>query len=90
MIASRGKKGSTVPAQGATALNVASGVDLADLWNEAVAALSNLGYRESDAISAIRMASNSATEAGESVSLEALIKSSLQLMSRGLSSKGSN
>jgi holliday junction DNA helicase RuvA len=76
-------KNSTIPAQGASALNAPSGVDIADLWNEAVTALANLGYRESDAITAIRMASAKVTEAGEAVTLERLIKSTLQLMSRG-------
>lgn len=79
------KAAADIPPQGASAMSAASGVDIADLWNEAVAALANLGYREADAIAAIRMASNRATEAGEDVSLEKLIKSSLQLMSRGAS-----
>lgn len=82
----RGKKAaSDIPPQGATSINASNGLDIADLWNEAVAALANLGYRESDAITAIRAASNKATEAGDAVTLEGLIKSSLQLMSRGLS-----
>lgn len=82
----RGKKAAAgdIPPQGASAMSAVSGVDIADLWNEAVAALANLGYREADAITAIRMASNRATEAGEDVSLEKLIKASLQLMSRGM------
>ena len=80
----RGKKAGDIPAQGASAFDTPHGVDLTDLWNEAVVALANLGYREADAIAAIRIASNKTTEAGGSLSLEGLIKSSLQLMSRGM------
>ncbi|MBI3544966.1 MAG: hypothetical protein HY075_16965, partial [Deltaproteobacteria bacterium] len=54
------------------------------LWNEALAALVNLGYREGDAIAAIKQASAKVTESGVSPSLEKLIMSSLQLMSRGI------
>lgn len=76
-----------VPAQGASASpNLSQGYseDIAELWNEALAALVNLGYREGDAIAAIKMASAKAQAAGAAVSLEKLIMSSLQLMSRGL------
>lgn len=75
---------SAVPAQG-TSVNPGLGaVDIADLWNEALAALVNLGYREGDAILAIKQASSKTADAGGPVSLEKLIMSSLQLMSRGL------
>ena len=60
------------------------GLDIADLWNEALAALVNLGYREGDAISAIKSASAKAAEAGTPASLEKLIMQSLQLLSRGV------
>lgn len=73
------------PPQGASAsAALASGLDVADLWNEALAALVNLGYREADAIAAIKMASGKAADQGAALSLEKLIMSSLQLMSRGL------
>jgi Holliday junction DNA helicase RuvA len=75
------------PPQGASASPLRSGgVDLADLWNEALAGLSNLGYRDADAISAIKVASTKISEAGETPSLEGLIRASLQLLSRGLMS----
>lgn len=77
------------PAAGATAASkplptTQSNLDIADIWNEALNALANLGYREADAIAAIRSASSKTTEAGEPVTLEKLVRSSLQLMSRGL------
>jgi Holliday junction DNA helicase RuvA len=79
-------KSAAIPPQGASASSVAgmAGLDIADLWNEALAALMNLGYRDSEAISAIKLASAKSTESGEAPSLEKLIKSSLQLMSRGI------
>lgn len=77
------KKGVEVPAQGA----VANSLDVTDLWNEALAALVSLGYRDADAISAIRMVSSKAEKQGDPLpTLEKLIMSSLQLMSRGVSS----
>jgi len=76
---------SKIPAQGASA-SPGYSLDIADLWNEAVAALSNLGYREGDAIVAIKAASTRMSEAGDAPSLEKLIRSSLQLLSRGMMS----
>ena len=81
------KRASAVPAQGASASaksGTPTGLELADLWNEALAALTNLGYSDGDAIAAIKIASNKMAEAGEGASLEKLIMTSLQLMSRGL------
>lgn len=79
------EKKKKVPAQGASA-SAGYSMDVADLWNEAVAALSSLGYREGDAIVAIKAASTRISEAGESPSLEKLIRSSLQMLSRGMMS----
>ncbi|MBI3557737.1 MAG: Holliday junction branch migration protein RuvA [Deltaproteobacteria bacterium] len=84
---SKKKRAAGVPAQGASASakpGQPTGLELADLWNEALAALANLGYRDTDAIAAIKIASGKMAEAGEVTSLEKLIMTSLQLMSRGL------
>ncbi len=79
------KRAGSVPAQGASAsAALPNGLELTDLWNEALAALANLGYREGDAIAAIKIASGKMAEAGQTASLEKLIMSSLQLMSRGI------
>lgn len=77
------RAGTSIPPQGASA-SPTLGVDIADLWNDALAALVNLGYSEGDAFAAIKMASNKAAEIGNAVTLEKLIMASLQLLSRGL------
>lgn len=82
MKAIKPKRGAAIPSQGASVSPDPSGLEIADLWNEALAALTNLGYRDIDAIAAIKLASAKVT--GQPASLEKLIMSSLQLMSRGI------
>lgn len=77
------KSNAGIPRQGASA-SPGYSIDIADLWNDALAALVNLGYREGDALAAIKMASTKVQESGASPTLEKLIMSSLQLMSKGL------
>jgi Holliday junction DNA helicase RuvA len=65
-----------IPAQGASAK---SAPDVADAWNEAVAALVQLGYREAEAVAAVRTtSSNGASSLGD------LVKGSLRLLARGV------
>ncbi|MEW6056844.1 MAG: Holliday junction branch migration protein RuvA [Bdellovibrionota bacterium] len=75
---------SIIPPQGASASASAQSLDVTDLWNEALAALVNLGYRDAEAIAAIKVASNRASESGLVLSLEQLIRGSLQLMTKGI------
>ena len=83
---SSAKTSANIPAQGASAKDISglSGLDVADLWNEALAALLNLGYRDAEAIAAIKIASAKLAEAGTNASIEKLVMSSLQLLSRGI------
>lgn len=75
-----------VPPQGASVASepISDSVEVADIWSEALAALVNLGYRDADALAAIRAATAKQAKPGQTMSLEQLILSSLQLMSRGI------
>lgn len=55
-----------------------------DLWTEALQALVGLGYREADALSAIKLAAKKFGDGGQNPTVEKLIMTSLQMMSRGL------
>jgi Holliday junction DNA helicase RuvA len=82
----------SIPPQGASAspavksASVAKNgpVEVADVWNEALAALVNLGYREVEALAAIRTAAAPLSAEGAAPRLEDLIRASLRLMSRGI------
>ncbi|HRK02394.1 MAG TPA: Holliday junction branch migration protein RuvA [Oligoflexia bacterium] len=71
-----------VPAQGASR-NSDREIEITDIWNDALVALVNFGYREGDALAVIREASAEREAEGLEVQLEPLLKRCLQIVSKG-------
>ncbi len=57
-------------------------LDLADVWNEALSALENLGYADVHAFDAVKRISDECSRLSEPVSVEILIKGALKVLAR--------